>query len=368
MTIGMSANSCWYLYNFRRNTIKALLAANHTVVCIAPEDNYTNKLVQLGCTHQSLKLSDTGTSPLSELRSFIQLRAILRKIKPSILLTFNPKLNIYGGLAAATLRIHHIANISGLGSMNNRKRITRLAYLTLYKVALYSSKHIFFQNDRDQNLFCRFRIIDPSKASRIMGSGVDLIHFNYQRMPPAPPTRFVFIGRLIEEKGVRAYVEAASRLQKKYGAALEFSIIGILQTSSSSRSINASDLARWEREKNIKFRGAFDNITEALATDHVVVLPTTYSEGVPKVALEGASLGRIVITADLPGCRDTVEHGKTGFLCDPTQINSICNAMEQALNLDADARTLMGKAARLRMENLFNEKQNIEAYLTQIEI
>ena len=366
MFIALSANSCWYLYNFRKNTIRTLIAEGNKVICIAPEDQSTSKLIELGCIHQPTFLSANGINPLSELKTLYQLHALLRSLRPDVILTFNPKLNLYGGIAAKALKIRHIANISGLGTLNDLGLVLRTLSLFCYRIALSSSKHVFFQNDRDKDLLCKLKIVNPSKTSRLMGSGVDLQQFHFREMPPAHQTRFVFIGRLIEQKGVRRYVEAARILQEKYGSAVRFSIIGILENPTSKRAITKIELDTWEKIHNIQFRGTSDNVASDVAEDHAVVIPTTYSEGVPKVALESASVGRIVIISDLPGCRDTVEDGVTGFLCAPTQTNSIVEAMEQTANLDAESKIRMGRGARLRMQKLFDEKHNIEAYLAQI--
>lgn len=366
MIVSLSANSCWYLYNFRKNTITSLIQAGYEVTCIAPPDQYATKLIKLGCKHQPIALFPDGTNPIQELVSLLKLRALLKKLKPAIYLTFNPKLNIYGGIASRTLKINHIANISGLGSLNNKNIIIKIIYFFLYRLSLSSSKHIFFQNNHDKKIFCNFKIVNPSRASRLMGSGVDLQKFSYQMMPPTPPTKFVFVGRLIEQKGVRAYVKAAQRLMDKYPKRAEYSIIGILEPTHSKRAITVNELNDWENKHNIRYRGASDDVASDVAINHVIVIPTSYSEGVPRVALEGASVGRLVIISDLPGCRETVEEGVTGFLCNPKKIDSIFDAMETALNLEEAAKIKMGAAARSRMEALFNEEHNIEAYLSQI--
>ena len=363
----MSANSCWYLYNFRKNTISALISSGAKVICIAPKDRYAYNLIELGCLHHPISMTADSTNLWRELKSLRNLHLLLKRIKPAILLTFNPKLNIYGGISARSLKIRHIANISGLGALNDGGSIMRTAYMTLYKIALHSSEHIFFQNERDKELLCNSKVVRPSKTSRLMGSGVDLQRFEYKPMPPSPPIRFVFIGRLIEQKGVRAYVEAAQRLQEKFSSTVQFSIIGIIENSSSKRAITKDDLYVWEHEHNIRFRGATDDVANAVAEDHVVVLPTIYSEGVPKVALESSAVGRIVITSDLPGCRDTVEDGLTGFICDPMNITSIVDAMELAVELGDSSRAQMGQAARLRMQELFDEEDNIKDYIKRIQ-
>ena len=368
MIIAMSANSCWYLYNFRKNTISALISSGAKVICIAPNDRYADDLIKLGCIHHPISMTADSTNLWRELKALRDLYVLLNRIRPAILLTFNPKLNIYGGISARSLKIRHIANISGLGALNDGGSIMRFAYMTLYRIALHSTEHIFFQNNRDKDLLCNLKVVRPSKTSRLMGSGVDLQRFGYKPMPPSPPTRFVFIGRLIEQKGVRAFVQAAQRLQEKFSSTVQFSIIGMIENSASKRAITRDDLYIWEREHNIRFRGATDDVANAVAEDHVVVLPTIYSEGVPKVALESSAVGRIVITSDLPGCRDTVEDGLTGFICDPENIASIVGAMELAVGLGESAKTQMGQAARLRMRELFDEKDNINEYLKRIRL
>lgn len=362
----MCANSCWYLYNFRKNTIQTLIGNGHEVACIAPPDQYSMKLSRLGCTTLPLKLSANGVNPIQELKSICQLRKILKDFQPAVLLTFNPKLNIYGGLTAKSLRINQIANISGMGTLNNSHPLKKTLYYGLYKIALKTANHIFFQNERDQDTLCRRNVVDKSRTSRLMGSGVDLQRFTYRPLPPPNPINFVFIGRLIEEKGVRKYVEASIRLKKKYGDKVRFSIVGIIESSTNKRAITKEELKAWNDNSGIVYCGHSDHIAEILTHEHIVVLPSTYSEGVPKVALEGAAAGRIVITSNISGCRETLVNGVTGFHCDPHSIDSIVNAMERPINMTIPAMQKMGLAARKRTRQLFDERNNIEAYLEKI--
>ena len=366
MKICFCANSCWYLYNFRKNTIRHLVASGFEVVCIAPFDNYADKLVSLGCVLIPWNLDPKGINPLKELSALTKLFYLVKGINADIFLSFNPKLNIYGGLIFRFLKRKQIANISGLGVMNGKNFLVRMFYLILYRFSLKKAHHVFFQNERDKDLFASWNIVAPQRTSRLMGSGVDLVKFSYAPIPPAPPTKFVFIGRLIEEKGVRLFIKAFSKLKEKHGSVVAGSIVGILEKKDVRGAIKLKELEDWQDKLGVSFRGASDNIDKILPSEHFVVLPTFYAEGVPRTALEASAVGRGVITTRLPGCSDAVLDGITGYLCEPKSVTSLFEAMDAAVSSSESEKARMGNAARHRMEEHFNEEQNIMRYMEVI--
>lgn len=366
MKICFCANSCWYLHNFRRNTIKRLLDAGEEVFCIAPVDRYADELVALGCTHLPWAVDPKGTNLFREVAALIKLSDRIKEANADVILTFNPKVNIYAGLICKVWNKKQVANISGLGVMNGKGYLARMFYFSLYRFSLGQAHHVFFQNERDRDLFLDWSVIASSRTSRLMGSGVDLRKFVYASMPIAPPTKFVFIGRLIEEKGIRLFVEAYSRLKEKHGSAVDGSVVGILEERGVRGAIQPSELKEWQDKLGVLYRGASDSVEKLLPLEHFVVLPTFYAEGVPRAALEASAVGRAVVTTRLPGCTDAVVDGVTGYLCKPNDVDSLFTAMDAAASSSSSERTRMGTAARSRMEKYFDEEQNIARYLDVI--
>jgi len=250
--------------------------------------------------------------------------------------------------------------------MNGKGYLARMFYFALYRLSLGQAHHVFFQNDRDRDIFLDWSVIASSRTSRLMGSGVDLKKFVYASMPMAPPVKFVFIGRLIEEKGIRLFVEAYSRLKEKHGSAVDGSVVGILEERGVRGEIQPAELKEWHDELGVLYRGASDSVEKLLPLEHFVVLPTFYAEGVPRAALEAAAVGRVVITSRLPGCADAVVDGVTGYLCEPNDVDSLLTAMDAAASSSLSERARMGTAARSRMEKHFDEEQNIARYLDVI--
>ena len=364
-TIVSSINASWNILNFRKGLVIALQAAGYRVVALAPEDDYSSRLAELGIEHVPIEIDNQGVSPPRDLRLLARYYAVLRKIRPAAFLGYTVKPNIYGSLAAQALGIPVINNVSGLGTAFIREGLLTRIVVGLYRIALRRSSRVFFQNPEDRDLFVSAKILRPEQATLLPGSGIDLTHFSEQ---PTERTddrfRFLLIARLLWDKGISEYVEAA-RLVRKQHPEVRFQILGFLDVKNRT-AVGRSDVAAWTEEKLIDYLGAADDVRPFIRDADCVVLPS-YREGLPRTLLEASAMGKPLIATDVPGCRHVVEDGRNGFLCGPRDAASLADAMLKILRLSPSERLRMGGAARARVETEFDERIVTGRYLTAVD-
>ncbi|EPH6097922.1 glycosyltransferase family 4 protein [Vibrio cholerae] len=363
----ISSNTTWYIYNFRKGTIKALLSKGYDVVAVSPKDKYVNDLEKLGVKHFHIDIDRGGTNPIKDIKTFIHFYLVYKKISPQIVLNFTPKNNIYSTLAAKILNIPAVNNIAGLGSVFiGNSFVTRLTKL-LYRVSQRFSEKIFFQNDEDLTIFLENNIISEDKAQRIPGSGVDLIRFKESFKPiDSGCIKFILVARMLLDKGVLHYAEAAKELSYKHGEKVKFYLLGPLDEDAPS-GIKLIEIQKIEKESNLHYLGTSDEVEKIISDVDCMVLPSYYREGVPKSLLEGAAMGKPIITTDNVGCREVVDHGVNGFLCEPRSTSSLIEQMEKFIALPYAQKLEMGSNSRIKVENEFDEQIVIKKYLDAIE-
>ncbi len=365
-TIAISANTAWYVYNFRKSTIEALIKKGyHVVVITALDQKYSKLLETLGCQVYGIPLRRRSINPLAELKVMFYLYQILREKKINVLLNFTPKNNIYGSIVAPK-KISVINNISGLGDAFVRKGAKRIFFLWLYQLSQQKAKHIFFQNRDDLELFLRHKVVSTGKASLIAGSGVDLNRFSYSPSELDYPRRFILVGRLLEEKGVRIYADAARILKDKYKEKVDFNLLGFIDNEN-VRAISYPEINSWINDGVVNYLGSTDNVETIVKKMDCVVLPSFYREGIPKSLIEAAALGKIIVTTDNVGCRDTVKDKLSGFLCKPKSVESLVNALEKVILIDKVNAVEMGKESRKLAVEKFDENLIIAEYIKKIE-
>ena len=356
----LAANSAWNIVNFRSDLIRALKAAGYEPVVIAPADPAAEpRLAELGVNRIAIDMQRSGLNPIADFRLMRTYRRLLGKIRPIAFLGFTIKPNIYGGIAARRLGIPLIANISGLGTVFIKRGLLLALVSRLYRFALKRAAVVFFQNPDDRALFIERRLVSDAQARLLPGSGVDLDHF--RPMPPATGlTTFLFIGRLLGDKGVWEFVQAA-RIVLADIPGVRFQLLGPLDEGNRS-AVTRDDLDRWVAEGSVEYLGATDDVRPHIAQATAVVLPS-YREGLPRSLLEAAAMGRPLIATDVPGCRELVEPGVTGFLCQARDSNSLAKAMKNMMKATAGERAQMGLAARAMVEQGYSQTVVISAYL-----
>lgn len=364
MIVAITSNTSWYLYNFRRNTIRALLENGHTVLAIAPEDNYSERLSALGCRFVHVPIDQGGTNPVRDLLTLFYFFIIYRTEKPNIVLNFTPKNNIYSTLAASFNKIPCINNIAGLGFLFIEESFSSKIARWLYKLTQPKAKKIFFQNNDDRQLFIKNNFVPIELTDRVPGSGVDLSRFVLKPANNDGVVRFILIGRMLYDKGVKEYVEAARIIKQKYSNT-EFFLLGFLEVNNPS-AVSKSVMDGWISDGIVRYLGVSDSVETEIAKVDCVVLPSTYREGVPKSLLEAGAMGKPIITTDTIGCREVVDDGVNGFLCEPKNIDDLANKLEKIILMSHEDRLAMGMKSRLKIESEFDEQKVIAKYLEAI--
>lgn len=361
----IALNTAWNLVNFRAGLIRALVAQGFEVVAVAPRDAHADRLEALGARFVALPMDNGGTNPVRDLQLWWRFRRLLTAERPDVFLGYTVKPNVYGSLAAHSLRIPVVNNIAGLGAVFISQSLVTRVVRGLYRLALRRSAHVFFQNPDDQRLFVDGGLVDGAVTSLIPGSGIDL-----DRFAPAPDNGrpgeamcFLLIARMLWDKGVGEYVEAARRLKQRHPA-LRFALLGFLDVQNPA-AISREQVDAWVAEGVVEYWGTSDDVRPDIARADCVVLPS-YREGTPRTLLEAAAMARPLVTTDAVGCREVVDDGVNGHLCEVRSAESLAAAMERMVRLSPGQRAAMGREGRHKMARQFDERLVVHAYLQAI--
>ena len=364
MKIAISINTSWNIYNFRAGIIKELIKNGHEVHAIAPHDDAVGKLEELGCICHDVYLDNSGMSVLNDYKYFRQYRKLLQQVRPDAVLSYTIKPNIYGTIASGSLKIPVINNVSGLGTAFLWNKLLKTLVIGLYRYAFQRSSHIFFQNQHDRALFLEEVKISGENTSILPGSGVDTTHFS--PATSASENReftFLMISRLLIDKGIAEYCEAARNLRAS-GAKVKFQILGKPEEEH-QRGYSKAKIASLEKEGIVEYLGTTTDVRPFIAAADCIVLPS-YREGTAKTLLEAASMGKPMIATDVPGCNNVVENNVNGLLCEVKNADSLTQACQQMLYASTEKLASYAKSSREKAMNEFDEKIVIEKYLIKL--
>ena len=346
-TVLICSNYAWTIVNFRLPLIKRLIQNGYRVVVVTQYDGYEHQIAECVDEIRPLFISRKGVNPLVDSITLLDLVLFFLKLKPDYLLLFTIKPVIYGAIAAKLFDIKTIVMITGLGTAFIADNwITRLVK-RLYRFALSSVATVFFQNNDDKDLFLKSNIINPNVCKLTPGSGIDTRQFPYSSLPQNNKMTFILIARMLWDKGIGEYIEAAKIIKLKYPNT-KFQLLGPLGVENRT-SISDERMAAWEREGFIEYLGETTDVKPYIEKACCVVLPS-YREGTSRVLLEAASMGRPVIATDVPGCREIVENRITGLLCRRKDYSDLSNKMEVMINLSFEERKIMGSNGREKVE------------------
>jgi len=362
----ISINAAWNVFNFRKALVAALREQGYRVLVAAPPDEYCERIEAMGAGFIPIAMDSKGVSPFQDLRLLGRYLQLLRQVRPDIFLGYTAKPNIYGSLAAAMLGIPVINNIAGLGTAFIRQNWLTGVLTRLYRLALHRSATVFFQNPEDRDLFLSERMVRPEQVRLLPGSGVDLAHFSPSEDVARSNDgfRFLLMGRVLWDKGVGEYVEAA-RIVRRVLPEARFQMLGFAD-SENRTAVPRAVVEGWVSEGIVEYLGQCDDVRRFVAAADCIVLPS-YREGLPKSLLEAAAMAKPLIATDVPGCRHVVEHGKNGFLCAVRDAQALSDAMIRMAQLSSDERRALGTAGRQRMESEFDESLVAQHYLAAIE-
>jgi glycosyltransferase involved in cell wall biosynthesis len=361
--IVITNNSSKYIFRFKKNLVSSLLTSGYSVTVIAPWDEYSSRLSELGVDYKPIEMDTNGLNPLKDLIYICRLAIIYKSLQPYANLLFTIKPNIYGTLVSQFFGIKTINNITGLGSNFLQKGILQFFIKILYRFSFKFSSKAFFQNDEDKDLFINQKLIKEKKTQLIPGSGVDLEYFKPVKKVDNKSFIFLMIGRVIRDKGVLEYIKASKLLLCKYDN-IKIWLLGDCDSDSLS-SISLATVSRWQSSGIIEYFGEVEDVRDYISQSDVVVLPS-YREGMPRVLLEASAMERPIIGSDVPGCRHIVKDESNGYLCNVKDHINLFKKMEKMILLTSKEREEMGKKGRLEVENNFDEKIVIRAYLDSL--
>lgn len=359
--IALLSNEHSWTYNLRKEIIQELINNGYKVILVLPYGEKVDLLKEMGCEFYDVTMFERrGKNPITELRLIFYYKMILKKIKPDVVLTYTIKPNLYGGYVAGRLNIPCIANITGLGTAVKDKGIIPYATKILYRIGLRKAYCIFAQNEGSKEYLIRNKIAEARQVRRIPGSGVNLDRFSISNYPNDSIVKFVFISRIMKEKGIEEYLQAATLIKQKYENT-EFHVCGFCEDE------YKGSLKQKEDEGTVIYHGMIDNVPEFLSTVHCLVHPSYYLEGLSNVCLEACASGRPVITTDHEGCKETVIDGKTGYIVQTQNCKSLVNALERFLSLTYEEKCSMGIEARKHVEKKFDRCIIVDAYMKEIQ-
>lgn len=304
-------------------------------------------------------------NPATDALTCLSFFRLFLKIKPQTILNFTPKNNIYSSLAAAPLNIPVINNIAGLGHAFIRDGFLNKIVRALYKISQRKAEYIFFQNEEDMAVFRKHNIGTAAIKKRIPGSGADLTRFAFTPVQKQKTIKFLLSARMLKEKGVYLFADAARHFKQKYGNKVDFSLLGFCEAQHPS-GVNIDEISTWVDEGIINYLGVTDKVESVLKDVHCVVLPSFYREGVPRSLLEAGAMGKPIITTDNVGCRETVVDGFNGYLCEPGCLSSLIEAIEKIIDATEHELAQLGKNSRMHIASHFDEAIVINKYLSSI--
>jgi glycosyltransferase involved in cell wall biosynthesis len=362
-TIVLSINTSWNLVNFRSNLIARLQREGFAVVALSPLDEHSAALIAMGVRHIAIDIDSKGLSPLRDLMLAYRYWRIMKTVRPVAFLGWTIKPNVYGSLAAHALGIPVINNISGLGTAFIKLGpITRVVQ-RLYRTALARSATVFFQNRHDRDLFVTQRLVTLARTVLLPGSGIDLAQFVPQPLEEAPAPVFLMVARLLRDKGVVEFADAA-RMVRQTRPDVTFELLGFLDVQNRT-AIDREMVEGWQREGILHYLGEAADVRPHLSRATAVVLPS-YREGMPRSLLEAAAMGRPLIATDVPGCTEIARAGENAFLCAARDARSLADAMVALLDLDSVGRAAMGRRSREIAEREFDVSVVEARYLNAI--
>ena len=364
-TVTLSANTSWYLFNFRASTLRELVANGYRVICLSPWDRYSDRLVsELGCEWFPLAMRNSGSNPIQDLRLVIQFWRYYRCFRPHAVLHFTVKNNVYGTWAARALDVPAINNVSGLGTAFIRKGLVSAVVRLLYRSSQPFAHRVFCQNEEDLQQLVDSKLVPAARLELLPGSGVDLQRFTPQlKRSHDGPFRFLYAGRMLADKGLYELI-AAVRALRAAGLECTLWLSGFADVENVS-AISQAQMDAWGREPGVEWLGPSDVMETLYAQVDCVVLPS-YREGMPRSLLEAGAMGLPVVATDVPGCRNIVRDGHNGFLCRVRDSEALLQAMQKMLAMSADQRRLMGQNGRVLVVEKYDEARVVEATMRAI--
>lgn len=365
--IALLTNNDDDVYCFRKELIEGLLAEGYEMLISCPNGPKFELMKDILFKYDDPFIDRRGTNVIADAKLFLHYRNLFKKYRPAVVLTYTAKPNVYASVAARTLDIPYINNVTGIGSVVNMTGMKKAFILWLFKLAYRGAACVMFQNATNMQLALDSGMV-KGDYKLIPGSGVDLTRYPIQSYPDGGDGKtgetviFNYIGRVLHDKGVDDYIEAAKRIKKRYPNT-EFNMLGFIEPTESHYE---KELAELGKQGIINYRGSQKDVKPWIARAHAIIHPSTYGEGMSNVLLENAASGRFLITTDNPGCQETVVDGESGFIYHGGNADALVETVEKFLKLDNETRKKMGLVGRKYVEDNFSREIVVEAYKEKI--
>lgn len=370
MKVLILANNSVGLYKFRKELLEALQANKHEVFISLPNGDFIEEMQGIGCRFIETAISRHGTNPLTDLALTKKYYSIIKSIKPDIVFTYTIKPNVYGGIACQLCKVPYVANVTGLGTAVENTGILQKITLALYRSGLRKAKQVFFQNQTNQHFMLRHKVVKGA-YSLLPGSGVNLEQFVPLPYPnETDGVHFVFISRIMREKGIEQYLDAAEHFKKCHpkrsahgveGSKLHFHICGFCEPEYKGK------LDEYIQNGSVIYHGMVRDVREIHKISHCTILPSFYPEGISNVLLESCACARPIITTDRSGCSEVVDNGVNGLVVKQRDSEDLVQKIENFLALSNEQKMQMGFAGRAKVEREFDRKIVVNAYLKEME-
>ncbi len=365
--IALVTNNDDDVYCFRKEIIESLIENGYSVLISCPYGEKFKLIEDIEYIYDDPVIDRRGTSVTADAKLFFHYMSVLKKYRPDVVLTYTVKPNVYCGIASHILKIPVISNVTGFGSVLQKSGMIRKLIMTLFKISFRRSACVMFQNSTNMRLAEDSGMVKGGRML-IPGSGVNTDRFPLIKYPDGGDginggkVVFNYIGRILKEKGVDVYIEAAKKIKKKYPNT-EFNMLGFIEPTEIHYE---KELKELEKDGIIRYLGSQKDVRPFIALSHATIHPSMYGEGMSNVLLESASSGRPVITTDNPGCRETFIDGETGLLFKGGDADSLYNIIEKFLSMPNEARAEMGAKGREYIKSNFSRTIVADAYLKKI--
>ena len=357
MKIMILTNSDVGLYKFRGELIAELLK-QHSVTIVLPGGDCIRPMEEAGCRFIETPIDRRGINPATDVKLFARYRKILKREKPDFVITYTIKPNVYGGFACRLEGVPYAVNITGLGTAFENGGMLKKLVVFMNKAACKKAKVVFFENEGNRRLFIKEGIVPEERTHRLNGAGVNLDRYTVTDYPAGETTRFLFMGRVMKEKGIDELFDAMRKLAAD-GLNVHLDVLGSYEED--YRSV----IEQYEKEGWLTYHGFREDVRQFIENCHCFVLPS-WHEGMANTNLESAACGRPVITSNIPGCLEAVEDGVSGFLAERKNADDLYSVMKKFIALPYEARKAMGLAGRRRMEEIFDKKKVVEETIGSI--
>lgn len=365
--IAFVGNTAWSMYNFRLGIIRKLRDEGHDIVVVAPKDTFSTKLVSEGVSYIHIPMENYGTNWFQELKTILRFIKLYRNEKFDFIFHYTIKPNIYGGIAAAVNRIPFIAITTGLGHfLNFKKSLPRIFTLLLYRLTGVLSKEVWFLNKDDKNIFIQKNIVKENKTRIIKGEGIDTDWFKTNTFQKTNDhISFLYAGRVIWDKGIGDFITVARKIKKEYPKT-QFSILGFVDPSNPN-AVEYEQLLNWQKEGIINYLGETVDVRPYIEKADCLLFPSYYREGLSRILLEAAAMECPIITYDNVGCRDLVEDGVNGYLCDLKNSDHLIEKVKLFMSLESEQQKEMGRKGRVKIMGDFSEEKIWKNYFDALD-